>query len=89
LQACYRRPQPDDEQKNAPDFMDQGGPQGVRGAALAYRGNAFRVVYAVQLGQDLWVVHAFQKKATRGIKTPPREIALIENRLRRLEEMLR
>ncbi len=57
--------------------------------ALPYRGNAFRVVYAVQLGEDLWVVHAFQKKSTQGIKTPQREIDLIRDRLRRLREMLR
>ena len=37
--------------------------------ALPYRGNAFRVVYAVQIGAELWVVHAFQKKSTQGIKT--------------------
>ena len=43
---------------------------GVFEVALRYRGNAFRVVYAVQLGADLWVVHAFQKKSTQGIKTP-------------------
>ena len=35
---------------------------GVIEIALPYRGNAFRVVYAVQLGENLWVVHAFQKK---------------------------
>jgi len=62
---------------------------GVFEIALAYRGNAFRVVYAVQLGDDLWVVHAFQKKSTRGIKTPKHEIDLIEDRLKRLKEMLR
>ena len=32
---------------------------GVMEVALPYRGNAFRVVYAVQIGADLWVVHAF------------------------------
>jgi len=57
--------------------------------ALPYRGNAFRVVYAVQLGDDIWVVHAFQKKSTQGIKTPKHEIDLIEDRLKRLKEMLR
>jgi phage-related protein len=62
---------------------------GVFEMALPYRGNAFRVVYAVQLGEDLWVVHAFQKKSTQGIKTPQREIDLIRDRLRRLREMLR
>jgi phage-related protein len=57
--------------------------------ALPYRGNAFRVVYAVRLGDDIWVVHAFQKKSTQGIKTPQHEIDLIEQRLKRLKEALR
>ena len=39
---------------------------GVWEIALPHRGNAFRVVYAVQLGGDIWVVHAFQKKSTQG-----------------------
>ncbi len=62
---------------------------GVFEIALPYRGNAFRLVYAVQLGDDLWVVHAFQKKSTHGIKTPRHEIDLIKDRLKRLKEMLR
>jgi phage-related protein len=57
--------------------------------ALPFRGDAFRVVYAVQLGEDTWVVHAFQKKSTRGIKAPKPEIDLVKDRLRRLKEMLR
>lgn len=61
---------------------------GVLEIALPFRGNAFRVVYAVQIGIDLWVVHAFQKKATQGIKTPRHEIDLIRNRLSMLREML-
>src|SRR5258708_35099275 len=48
----------------------QGLGSGVFEIALPFRGDAFRVVYAVQLGADLWVIHAFQKKSTRGIKTP-------------------
>ncbi len=62
---------------------------GVVEVALAFRGDAFRVVYAVQLGDDLWVIHAFQKKSTQGIKTPKHEIDLIKDRLKRLKEMLR
>jgi len=62
---------------------------GVLEIALPYRGDAFRVIYAVQLGEDLWVVHAFQKKSTQGIKTPKREVDLIRSRLKRLKEMLR
>jgi len=62
---------------------------GVFEIALPFRGDAFRVVYAAQLGNEVWVVHAFQKKSTSGIKTPTREADLIRNRLRRLKEMLR
>ena len=61
---------------------------GVFEIALPYRGNAFRVVYAVNLGEEIWVVHAFQKKSTRRIKTPKHEIDLISDRLKRLKEML-
>jgi phage-related protein len=56
--------------------------------ALAFRGNAFRVVYAVHLADDIWVVHAFQKKSTQGIKTPTHEVDLIKDRLKRLKEIL-
>jgi phage-related protein len=56
--------------------------------ALRYRGDAFRVVYAVQLGDDIWVVHAFQKNSTQGIKTPNHEIDLVRERLKRLKEAL-
>jgi phage-related protein len=61
---------------------------GVLELALAFRGDAFRVVYAVQLGADLWVIHAFQKKSKTGIRTPKQEIDLIEVRLRRVKEMV-
>jgi len=57
--------------------------------ALPHRGNAYRVIYSVQIGTDLWVIHAFQKKSTSGIKTPKHEIELIQDRLKRLKEMLR
>ncbi len=62
---------------------------GVFEIALPFRGNAFRVVYAVHIADEIWVVHAFQKKSTQGIKTPTREVDLIKDRLKRLKEMLR
>ena len=62
---------------------------GVFEIALGFRGGAFRVVYALQYGEEIWVVHAFQKKSTQGMKTPKREIELIRRRLKTLEEMLR
>lgn len=61
---------------------------GVFEIALAFKGNAFRVVYAAQFPQEIWVVHAFQKKSTRGIKTPQREIDLIKARLKKLKGIL-
>src|SRR5271167_4732713 len=62
---------------------------GVFETALPFKGDASRVVYAVQLADEIWVVHAFRKKSTQGIKTPQREIDLIRDRLKRLKEMLR
>jgi phage-related protein len=62
---------------------------GVLELALAFRGDAYRVVYALQLGADVWVIHAFQKKSKTGIKTPKEEIDLIEARLRRVREMFK
>jgi phage-related protein len=62
---------------------------GVLEIALPFKGDAFRVVYAVQLANELWVIHAFQKKSTQGIKTPQRDIALVKDRLQKLKESLR
>ena len=62
---------------------------GVMEIALPHRGNAFRVVYALQIGDDIWVVHAFQKKSTQGIKTPKHGLDLVKDRIKRLKEQLR
>lgn len=62
---------------------------GVFEIALRYRGDAFRAIYAVQIGADIWVVHAFQKKSKSGIKTPRTDVDVIRDRLRRLKDMVR
>ena len=62
---------------------------GVLELALRFRGDAFRVVYTLQIDEDLWVIHAFQKKSKTGIKTPKAETDLIHERLKRLKEALR
>jgi phage-related protein len=67
----------------------QGVGSGVLEIALPLKGDAFRVVYALQLGPDIWVIHVFQKKSTTGIKTPKREIDLLKDRLKRLQEILK
>jgi len=45
-------------------------------------------VYALRIGEDIWVLHAFQKKSKSGIKTPKADIDLVRERLRRLKEFL-
>ena len=57
--------------------------------ALKYRGNAYRVIYAVQIGVDIWVIDAFQKKSKTGIKTPQVDVDRIRERVKRLKEALR
>jgi phage-related protein len=61
---------------------------GVWELAIRERSGAFRVVYALQLDEDIWVVHAFQKKSTSGIATPRHEIDLVRERIKRLKEAL-
>jgi phage-related protein len=61
---------------------------GIFEIALPWRGDAFRVVYAVRIAEEIWVIPAFQKRSTQGVKTPQREVDLIESRLKRLKGML-
>ena len=62
---------------------------GVFEIALKHRGDAFRTLYAVKIGVDIWVIHVFQKKSKSGIKTPQMEIDIIRERLKRLKEALK
>ncbi|EPF23627.1 MULTISPECIES: type II toxin-antitoxin system RelE/ParE family toxin [Microcystis] len=61
---------------------------GVFEIALPFKGDAYRTIYAVQLGEAIWVIHAFQKKSPKGIKTPQQEVEVIKARLKRLKEEL-
>ena len=44
-------------------------------------GNAFRCVYAVRIADAVYVLHAFQKKSTHGIRTSKHDLELIRQRL--------
>jgi len=66
----------------------QGLGTGIFEIALRHRGDAWRVVYAVQIGEDIWVVLAFQKKSRSGIETPKQDIDLVRERLKRLKGVL-
>ncbi len=67
--------------------LDGLGP-GVMELALRHRGDAFRMVYALRVGDDIWVIHAFPTKLRSGIATPAQEIDLVRARLKRLKEVL-
>ncbi len=51
-----------------------------------FDGDTYRAVYTVRFGEVVYVLHAFQKKSTRGIQTPKREVELIKLRLKRASE---
>jgi len=47
-----------------------------------HRGDTFRAVYTVRMGDAIHVLHAFQKKSKSGIATPRPDVKLIERRLK-------
>ena len=62
---------------------------GVFEIALLHFGEVYPLIYAVQIEEAVWVIHAFQKKSKTGIKTPQKEIDLIKDRLKRLKDTLK
>ncbi len=50
-----------------------------------FDGDTYRAVYTVRFVGVVYVLHAFQKKAKKGIATPRHEIELIKSRLRDAE----
>jgi len=55
--------------------------RGVLEIVVSFRSDAFRAVYTVRFADVIYVLHAFQKKSTKGVRTPKREIDLIRRRL--------
>lgn len=45
-----------------------------------YDTDTYRAVYAVKIGEKIYVLHAFQKKSKKGIKTPQTDVDLIKQR---------
>ena len=45
-------------------------------------GDTYRAVYTVKFQRAVYVLHCFQKKSKRGIKTPQQDIELIQRRLK-------
>lgn len=53
---------------------------GVVQLSSRHAGDAYRAVIAVQLGEKIYVLHAFQKKSKQGVATPQRHVDLIKQR---------
>jgi phage-related protein len=41
----------------------------------------YRLMYTIQIGEVIYVLHTFKKKAHNGVSTPKRDLALIAARL--------
>jgi len=70
--------------KDAKPFKGIG--SGVFEIALRFEGDAYRTVLAVQLGEKIYVLHAFQKKSKKGIATPKHDVDLIKKRYAEAKE---
>jgi phage-related protein len=73
--------------KDAKPFKGAG--SGVLEIALRYASDAYRVVLALQIGERIYVLHAFKKKSKRGVETPKRDVDLIKRRYAEARELAR
>lgn len=69
--------------ENHPKIKPLKGYPGVMEIVSDYDKDTYRVVYAIKLSDEIYVLHAFKKKSKKGIRTPQSEIELIKQRLRR------
>jgi phage-related protein len=51
-----------------------------------HRGDTYRAVYTVKFEQAVYVLHAFQKKSPKGIKTALPDVDLVSRRLKLARE---
>ena len=63
------------------------GIDGVFEIVSNYASDTYRAMYATKIGNQIYVLHAFQKKATTGIKTPKREVNLIRQRFKQAQAL--
>ena len=67
----------------------KGSGSGVLEVVARHDGDTFRAVYTVGFETAVHVLHAFQKKAKRGIATPKQELDLVRRRLQAAERHYR
>ena len=53
---------------------------GVLEVVARHDGDTFRAVYTVRF-EAVYILHAFQKKSARGVRTPKRDLDLVARRL--------
>ncbi len=78
-QALYAAQRGEDDPSVKP--LKGFGSASVKEIADRYQTDTYRAVYTVQFHGVVYVLHAFQKKAKRGIKTPKMDMDLIKQRL--------
>ena len=71
--------------RDAKPFRSVGG--GGFEISLRFEGDAYRTVLAVQLGERIYVPHAFQKKSKKGIAIPKPDVDLVEKRYKEANEL--
>ena len=54
--------------------------KGIFEIVTRFDSNTYRTVYAVQIKDYIYVLHAFQKKLPKGIKTAQKDVELIKQR---------
>jgi phage-related protein len=55
---------------------------GVLEIVKDYQGDAYRAVYTVRFERAVYVLHAFQKKSPKGVKTARPDVELVTKRLK-------
>ncbi len=71
--------------KDAKPFKGVG--SGVYEIAIKYNKEDYRTVLAVQLGEKIYVLHAFHKKSKKGIETPKQDVDLTKQRYNEAKEI--
>jgi len=72
-----------------PDSKMLKGFSGVYEIVTDHNTDTYRTVYVVNIGDHIYVLHAFQKKSKKGIKTPKKEVDIIKSRLNIAKEHIK
>lgn len=65
------------------------GLSGVIEIKTDHHSDTYRTVYAVKLGDKLYVLHVFKKKSKKGISTPKPDMNVIKSRLKTAQKLAR